>query len=265
MFVAVVVAVPLAFGFAPSQAQAVDNLNKLAKMVPGVKKAKLKASVQYLAKRRHTSYRKELKAVISSINKEVAYNKKRRRIAGAMSAGGFTVQEYSVPARTAKWAGDIFVSTLGSQSGGVNFGHTGLYYRQASILHAPGAGKKAQIQPSRSVQVGVGTVYMTTVLSIQKQYVVADYAKATYEGQNYNYMYYTNKFRDGTTVHVPMTPGIPVNLNPAKRANCSELVWGSYKNKAGIDLDGYTAGNGDYFAVFPWDIERSGLTSSYVP
>lgn len=265
VFIGVVVAAfPLAFIVAPpSQAQAADDLSKLAKMVPGVKKAKLKASVQYLAKKRHTSYGKELKAVIASINKQVAYNKKRRDIAGAMSVKGFTGQGGVTSARSAKWTGDIFVSTLGSQAGGINFGHTGLYYRPAVILHAPGAGKRAQLQESRIVQVGIGTVYMTTPLSISRQEAVANYAKALYEGQKYNYMYYTNKVRDGLTIRMPVTRGISVNLNPANRTNCSELVWGAYKRKGGIDLDGYTAGNGDVLAVFPWDIERSSLTTSY--
>lgn len=265
VFIGVVVAAfPLAFIVAPpSQAQAADDLSKLAKMVPGVKKAKLKASVKYLAKKRHTSYGKELKAIIASINKQVAYNKKRRDIAGAMSVKGFTGQGGVTSARSAKWTGDIFVSTLGSQAGGINFGHTGIYVAKDEVLHAPGIGKKALRQSIRTVQVGVGTVYMTTPLSIARQISVVDYAKRTYESQKYNYMYYTNKVRDGLTVRMPVTQGISVNLNPANRTNCSELVWGAYKRKGGIDLDGYTAGNGDAYAVFPWDIERSSLTTSY--
>jgi uncharacterized protein YycO len=246
----------------PTPAQATDDLSKLAKMVPGVSKAKLKSSVQYLAKERHTTYTKELKAVISAINKQVAYNKKRRDAAGAMSVGEISPLDFSTPALSAKWVGDIFVSTLGSQAGGANFGHAGMYTAKDQILHAPGAGKNARRQDRREVQVGVGTVYMTTSLSVASQQVVVDYAISTYEGQAYNYMYYTNKFGDGTKVRVG--PAV-VNLNPSDRTNCSELVWGAYKKKGGIDLDGYTAGNGDFFAVFPWDIERSSRTTSYNP
>jgi uncharacterized protein YycO len=225
-----------------------------------VSKAKLKVSIKYLAKKRKTTYNKELKAVISAINTQVSYNKKRRDVARTLSVGGVHALDYSVPARFANREGDIFVSTLGSQAGGINFGHSGIYYRKGLILHAPGAGQRAQVQKFNDVQVGVGSVYMTTPLSAGAQESVAEYAKSTYEGQAYNYMYYTNKVGDGTSASAF---GVTLTLNPKNRTNCSELVWASYKKKAGIDVDGYTANNGDALAVFPWDIERSNLTTTY--
>lgn len=266
----IAVAVATAFALtttAVPPAMAADDLTTLAKMAPGVSKPKLKAAVKYLAKKRKTTYTKELKAVIAAIRKQGSINSSHKVTANAAStdvapAGGGSGSK--IYAANARWVGDIVVSTLGFRLGTVNYGHTGLYVTTGRILHAPGAGKDAVRQDAKTVEIGVGTQYMTTPLSVEKQQKVAEYAVDISEGQAYNYLFFSNKVPDDTYYTDPVKK-VKVNLNPGDRVNCSELVWASYKAKGGLDLDGYTKGNGDAYAVFPWDIEQSADTTSYTP
>ncbi|MFT4294141.1 MAG: hypothetical protein QM582_01880 [Micropruina sp.] len=99
---------------------------------------------------------------------------------------------------------------------------------------------------------------MTTSLTIDAQVDVAKYARKTYEGQFYNPLVFTNKVPDGFSFS-------GTSLNPILLVNCSELVWGAYKRKGGIDLDGETLNTAEFLAVFPWDIEKSANTYTYNP
>lgn len=247
--IAVAVATALTLTTVGTPASAADNLTTLAKMAPGVSKAKLKATVKYLAKKRKTTYAKELKAVVTAIKKQGSINNSHKVSAnsastGVVPAGGGGGSK--IYAANARWVGDIFVSTLGFQMGTVNYGHTGLYREVGQIFHAPGAGKVAVRQDAERVEIGVGTEYMTTPLSIDKQTKVAKYAVDTYEGQAYNYLFFSNKVPNDTYYTDPVSK-VKANLNPGNRVNCSELVWASYKAKGGgLNLDGYTRDKGDY-------------------
>lgn len=250
------------------QAAAADDWKTLAKLVPNVSKGKLQDAVAYIAKKRKISKSKALKSIISMLKKKKAANADRRSKGslgteiGSVPGAGTTPRSDSggsgTPALAARYVGDIFVTTNGLTVGARNFGHTGIYYRQNRILHAPGVQYRAQIQDIDQVLMGPGTAYMTTSLSIQKQIDVAEYARDKYEGQYYNPLVFTNKIPDGLTFS-----GTP--LNPSSLVNCSELVWSAYKKKGGIDLDGETLNTIELFAVFPWDIERSNNTYTYTP
>ncbi|MFT3860380.1 hypothetical protein [Micropruina sp.] len=106
-------------------------------------------------------------------------------------------------------------------------------------------------------------MYLTTDQSVATQTKVANYAYDTYLGQAYNYLFISNKLPDGFTIKT--STNITYNLNPADRTNCSELVWGAYKKKSGLDLDGSTGGAGDVLAAYPWDIDKSSHTTRYTP
>lgn len=249
-------------------AAAADDWKTLAKLVPNVSKGKLKDAVSYIAKKRKVSKSKALKSIISMLKKKKAANAARRsrgslgiEVGLAPGAGPIPRSDSGgsgTPALAAHYVGDIFVTTNGLTVGARNFGHTGIYYRQNRILHAPGVQYRAQIQDIDQVLMGPGTAYMTTSLGIQKQIDVAEYARDKYEGQHYNPLIFTNKIPDG---HVFSG----TTLNPTSLVNCSELVWSAYKRKGGIDLDGETLNTIELFAVFPWDIEKSNKTYTYTP
>jgi hypothetical protein len=73
------------------------------------------------------------------------------------------------------------------------------------ILHVPGAGKVAVRQNADEGKIGVGTQYMTTPLSVAKQQKVAECAIATYEGQDYNYLFLSNKVPNDTYYTDPVS------------------------------------------------------------
>lgn len=270
-FVAVAIGVALAASAAPpAEASTGGDLSKLAKLVPGVNKTKLEATMRYLAKKRKTTYAKQLTATVSAINKQISRNKDKRAKAmkKSLSMPGLSGLNTKRYAKTARAAGDIFVSTAGLNSSGIGYGHTGIYYRTNQIMHAPGASNKATTASLREVEVGIGTEYMAVKgASAKTKQDVANYAVKTYKGQGYNYMFLTNKFPDDVGVSAPLPritpPAITVLMNRSNEVSCSELVWASYQKKAKIDLDGYTSGIGDWLAVFPWDIALSSKTTTY--
>ncbi len=141
--------------------------------------------------------------------------------------------------KTAKRAGDIFVST----SGLAWFGHAGLYYTKYTVIHHPGLGKLSKKQKAKKVKVGCGSVMDKITIAAAKTKKAATYAKAHYMERKYNWMF----------------PFYNKTYTPNGRVNCSQLVWLSFQyKKVNIDLDG----NGGW-AVYPWDLDRSALAKTY--
>lgn len=141
--------------------------------------------------------------------------------------------------KTAKRAGDVFVSS----SGLAWFGHAGLYYTKSTVVHHPGLGQLSKKQAATKVKVGCGSVMDKVTISASKSKAAGAYAKAHYLGRKYNWMF----------------PFYNKDFTPDGRLNCSQLVWLSFHSKKiAVDLDG----NGGW-AVYPWDLDRSSLTTTY--
>ncbi|MFT4157578.1 MAG: YiiX/YebB-like N1pC/P60 family cysteine hydrolase [Microbacterium sp.] len=162
----------------------------------------------------------------------------------AAAAGGFAAKSSSsggggtVTLGSATRKGDIFISP--SSTLFIEHGHTGIYYTTATIVEAPGTGSKSRSASASSIKVGKGAVkqYVSTTQANRNK--AANYAYNSMRGKPYNANFANNRYV------------------PASSYNCSQLVWGAYKQTTSIDLDS----NGG-LGVYPYNIKDSNKTVTY--
>lgn len=140
--------------------------------------------------------------------------------------------------KNSTYKGDVFYSPSSTLGGMVTFGHSGIYSEKDTIVEAPGSQYKVRSAKATGVKVISGAKVQYVNTSQANRNKAADLSK-TFVGRAYNVNFALNKTKNGNM-------------------NCSQVVWVSYKDGAGIDLDS-NGGPG----VYPSDIRDSKLTITY--
>lgn len=142
----------------------------------------------------------------------------------------------TIPLTPARNAGDVFYSPVSTAD--IHHGHSGIFSRKDMIVHAPGPRRTVEETNYRNVRVASGG-QLQYVNTSQGNRDRAVRLSRTFKGRAYNYNFPFNKTSKGSM-------------------NCSQVVWVSYKDGAGIDLD-FNGGPG----VYPSDIMQSKWTITY--
>ncbi len=216
------------------------SLNELASLNPGTSVTELRDSLGKFAQDEGISLDEAVNRALSESKASVREAKSvdslaDRSVASARSSSGGSG---TVTLGPAKRKGDIFVSPASTFF--VRHGHTGIYYSTATIVEAPGAGKKSRSIAAKEVKVGKGAVKQYVRTTSTNRGKAANYAFNKLRGKGYNFNFAVNKSTTGSTM------------------NCSQLVWAAYKAATRIDLDG-NGGPG----VYPYNIKDSSKTVTY--
>lgn len=226
-------ALSLATTALPAQAAPSDDVDKIVRLFPGATREQVESSIAETA----ASTGKSPAAVSKQILKEADAG--RAPVAKTTPGGGATpaLSGGGTIALAPSWyKGDIFVSSAGL----LWFGHAGIYTSTTVIVHAPGLNQYSLAEWYSSVGVGSGSVGQYVSTSQTARNNAGNFAYNYLRGKPYNTNFWSNKYVSSSAY------------------NCSQLVWAAYRGATGIDLDG-NGGTG----VYPWDLEKSGLTQTY--
>jgi uncharacterized protein YycO len=218
-----------------------QELIKLTELNPGVTEAEMKAELQEYAAEEGTSYEETLHAAYTDaqgsaddVAEDAAESEAAEGKVSPQSSGGGSVK---LP--QTKVGGDVWYSPV--RTAGIKHGHVGIYYGGKTIVEAPGPGKKSHSAPASSTSTKKKSKLMYVKTSEANRKKAGKYAYNNLRGKKYNLNFAANK-----------------TDKSAKKLNCSQLVWRSYKKSVKIDLDS-NGGPG----VYPANIRDSNKTVTW--
>jgi uncharacterized protein YycO len=203
-------------------------VNEIVHMQPGSTPQEVLQDAKYAAKLQH----KDVEEVLQEIHKELAADVKKgqeeksRHLQGGKGKNRKLVESVK---------GNIFYSD--SETGNINHGHVGIYYKENLIVESmPKEGVRQYVATKR--EVSPGAVIKSVNTSDKKRGAAADWAFSRVGKDGYSNNFATNRLTD----HYG-------------NKNCSKLVWSSFILKASLDVD-----KDEGAGVYPRDIRDSSLT-----
>lgn len=200
----------------------------------------------------------ELTETIDASNNENVANAAFTSTDTATRSSGSGYQWVKLP--TPQRAADIFYSANASVRGLIVHGHAGIFSSKVNIIEAPGGTDRVREVPRLAINVVKGARLMTVepLTSGQRAGVII-WARSRI-GDRYRSNHLHNAF---------VVTG-PVGSSEAAQ-DCSQLVYGAFRKKAGIDLNPVeTIKNlfpalyiADKSSVTPWELVEASATTTY--
>lgn len=218
-----------------------ETLNELLNLHPTTSRELMKENVEEYAASKSISQEQAMVEMLNYAKDSLSPPPELQSQGKSSGKGGHGQADRKL--KRADRSGDIFVTS--SWTGPVNHGHVGIYVSRNRIVEAPGMDEQHKFLKSRNVKYDKVKVYPGAVLqkvevNAKSRQIAARRARKMYVGREYN------------------AKGFAVNKVESKKLNCSQLVWLSYFNGAGVDLDS-DGGPG----VYPFNIYHSKLTKTY--